>query len=524
MTKIFLRPSLLLLALLFVETIAAQSAGGSYFSPAIILIAVLAVLVLLAVLYVGESLLGDSNAEVSNAKGGTSATSGGSTVKLKKGYNINLEGEAVERLDAVPVTRYAVKPTDFQGISPIPKVVPIVGDEVMAGDVLFFDKKRPEVKYVAPVSGEVVAINRGAKRSIAEVVILADKEQKNKTFEAFNWQTSSREDLVNYMLESGVWALLRQRPFELIPEPNEIPRDIFISTFSTAPLAPKTSMILNGKEMQFQKGLDVLNRLTSGSVFLGMNGDGYVPPAVSGATGVVKNYFSGPHPAGNVGVQIHHTEPINKGDMVWVLGVQEVITIGTLFLDRVYDASRVVAVTGQSVSNPRYFRVKQGASLDALLKDNLKEDNVRVISGDVLTGKQVAQDGFLGFYDDQITVIPEGNEYEMFGWLLPLKSRPSISKTFPNIFSDQKFEVSTNTHGEKRAFVVTGQYESVLPMDIYPQLLCKSIMAGDFERMEGLGIYELAPEDIAICEFVCTSKQPLQEILADGLEMIREQG
>lgn len=448
-------------------------------------------------------------------------------VNLRQGHDIKLEGGAEKEMLSSNATTFAVKPTSFVGMSPIPKVEVEVGAEVKAGDILFFDKKRPKVKYVAPVSGEVVAINRGEKRSISEVVILADKDQNS--FRSYNVPdlNASRETLVDFLLESGVWPMIRQRPYDVVADPLDIPKAIFISTFDSAPNAPDLNFVVAGKEAAFQKGLDVLGKLTEGSVHLGLDARGEEAPsaAFTQATGVEKTYYNGPHPSGNVGIQIHHTNPISANERVWTLGVQEVITIGRLFLEGRFDAERIVALTGAELEKTGYVKTYLGANLENMIKGNLKNDHVRVVSGDVLSGDAVPVNGHLGFYDDQVTVLEEGDEYEMFGWLLPLSPRPTISKTYPNfLFPNYKFTPDTNTHGEKRAFVVTGQYEKVLPMDVYPQQLMKAILVNDYERMEGLGIYELSEEDVALCEFVCTSKQPVQSILRRGLDMMREQG
>ncbi len=447
----------------------------------------------------------------------------GSFHKLKKGFDINLKGKADTSIRKSNGTRFSLKPQNYRGISPIPKVTVAVGDEVKAGEPIFFDKKVPEVLYSSPVSGEVVEIKRGDKRAITDIIILADKEQKYHTYDVPTIDSCDRQDIVNLMLSSGTWALLNQRPFDVVPGKDDVPANIFISTFDTAPLAPDSSMLIAGKEAAFQKGLDVLNKLTVGKVYLGLDGNKVPSAAFTNATGVEKNYFGGKHPAGNVGIQIHHTEPI-RNEKVWTVSVQDVATIGELFKSGKVDFSRVVALTGAKVSHPSYVSTYVGANIGDLLKDNVDGENARIITGDVLTGKTSSMEEFLNASDDQITVIEEGNYNEMFGWLLPLNPRPSLSKTFPSFLMPKfEFEGDTNTHGEKRAWVVSGQYESVLPMDIYPQHLMKAILANDFERMEGLGINELSEEDIAICEFVCTSKQPLQSILRQGLDMMREQ-
>jgi len=446
---------------------------------------------------------------------------------LKSGHDILLAG-APEKVDAtVNANTFAVQPPNFLGMSPIPKMEVEIGDSVVAGQPLFFDKKAPTIKHVAPVSGEIIAINRGAKRSIAEVVILADKEQQYQTYADFDIINSSREDLVNYLLEGGVWPFIRQRPFNVMADPTVVPHNIFISTFDTAPLAPDLNMVVAGKGKAFQAGLDILAKLTSGHVHLGLNASGEVEPSTvfTNATGVEKHWFHGKHPAGNVGVQIHHIAPVDAAKVAWTLDVQAVITLGNIFLEKRFNAERVVVLTGAELVEPKVVHTKIGANIGELLANNIKEGNNRIVSGDVLSGTQKATTGFLNAFDDQVTVLEEGDYYEPFGWLLPLTIRPTVSSTYPNgFFPDLRFKADTNTHGEKRAFVVTGQYESVLPMDLYPQHLMKAILVNDFERMEGLGIYELVEEDIALAEFACTSKQPLQKILRDGLNFMIEQG
>ena len=450
-------------------------------------------------------------------------TNGAQVHRFKKGFDINLAGAAKPTVDNTTIAnRFAIRPPNFRGIAPIPRMEVAVGDEVKAGDILFADKKGPTIKFVAPVSGEVVEIRRGAKRSISDVIILADKEISYKSFTVPNLE-APREELMNFLASSGALTLVNQRPFDELPSMDIIPENIFVSTFDTAPLAADQGLLLEGKREAFSKGITVLNKLTSGKVHLGLSAEGKGPKNVfKKAEGAEKHWFSGPHPAGNVGVQMHHTAPISRTGKVWTLRPQNVATIGELFLSGKYDASRIVALTGK-VADPRYVKTYMGANIGELLKDTISEDNVRIIAGDVLTGKKTDKEGFLNVNDEQVTVVTEGDSFEMFGWLLPLKPRPSISNTIPS-FGDFKYDVNTNSHGEKRAFVVTGQYESLLPMDILPQHLFKAIMAGDFERMEGLGINELSEEDVALCEFACTSKMPLQSILRDGLDMMSEQG
>ena len=447
-------------------------------------------------------------------------------VSLKQGHDIKLVGGAdTEHTIVNTAKHYAIKPTNFRGMAPIPKISSVVGDHVKAGDALMFDKSNPEVIYAAPVSGEVIEIKRGAKRAITEVIIKADSEVTFKENTVPNLENASREDIVKFMLETGGWAHLNQRPFDVVPSHEIVPKNIFVSTFATAPNAPDLNAVVEGNDGAFQKGLDALAKLTDGQVFIGLDGrrEHSSHVAFSGATGVVSNYFAGKHPSGNVGIQIHHTAPINTGDVVWTLKVQDVIILGRLFMTGAYDTRTRIALTGAEVNNG-YVETYLGASVQELIGANLKSDHVRIISGDVLTGDIIAVDGYLDQKTSQVTVLEEGDKHELFGWLLPLKPRPSVSPTFPTyIMPNHKFDVDTNTHGEKRAFVQTGAYEKMLPMEIFPQHLMKAILANDFENMEGLGILELSEEDLALCEFICPSKSPLQSILRDGLDSMRDQ-
>ena len=443
-------------------------------------------------------------------------------INLKKGYDIKLTGGIESKVvENKFTTTVALKPQQYVGISPIPKVEVETGQNVLAGDVIFYDKKKPGVLYTSPVSGEIIEIRRGDKRSITEIVILADKEQNYKQFEVPS-DIAFREELVKFLLDTGAWTMINERPYDVVPDIDSIPQNIFISTFDTAPLAPDNNIFVNGNETAFQKGVDVLAKLTEGNVILGVKGDDNQSPAFTQAKNCVVKYINGVHPAGNVGVQIHHIAPIKGHNKVWTMNVQQVIALGNLFITGKFVRNQIIAITGNELVKPQYLLTYQGASVKELLEGKFINSNVRFISGDVLSGKQIALDGYLNPDDDQLSVISEGDQYEMFGWLLPLSPRPSISGTFPNgLIPDYKFNANTNTHGEKRAFVVTGQYEEVLPMNIYPQHLFKAILEKDVERMEGLGIHELTEEDVALCEFVCTSKQPLQSLLREGLDYMR---
>jgi len=469
-------------------------------------------------------------------------------ISLNAGFDIKLVGEAMmepgEEIEEVHSATYALKPKDFIGMMPIPKVIPAEGDDLKAGDPLFYDKKRPDVKYAAPVSGEMLRIQRGEKRSINEVVILADKEMKYRSYDLPDLEEVTYEDLTTFLLGSGAWPFIRQRPHDIVADHTVAPKAIFVTTFDTAPLAPSFELTIKGREKEFQKGLDVLNKLTEGAVYVGLNANNpETSDAFKNAEGVVRTWFKGPHPAGNVGVHMHHLNPVNPGgETVWHLDVHGVLVLGTLFEKGIFDTSRVVALTGADIEKPRYIRTYQGLCIERLLADvqthekitttdeegnkvEVDRKTVRIVSGDALTGKAIEAEGYLGFYDDQLTTIAEGDYYELFGWLIPQTGHPTQKRAFPGgLVSDASYIADTQQNGEYRAWVVSGEYESVLPMNIYPQHVLRAVKANDLEKMEGLGILELGEEDVALCEYVCTSKQPVQKILREGLDFLREQG
>lgn len=445
-------------------------------------------------------------------------------IKLKKGLNINLSGEADKVYASVPFSEtFIVRPTDFHGLTP--KLVVKEGDEVLSGSTLFFDKYNEAVKFSSPVSGKVTAINRGAKRRIMEVVITAnDSEVKYRSFEKMNHADLSREQIINHMLESGVWPFIRQKPFDIIANQNDNPKAIVISSFNTEPLSADNDFVLHGLEKEFQNGIEILTKLTDGKVHLNVDGNTNPSKVFTDTKGVEINKFSGPHPSGNVGIQIHHLDPINKGDIVWYLYPQDVLAVSRLFSEGKYDVSRIIALTGSQVKKPRYYRMIAGSSISKMVEDNLKEGESRFISGSVLTGSKIEADGTIGFYDTQVTVIPEGNYQEFFGWIAPGLNKFSMSKAYFSWLSpSKKFDLDTNYHGEERAYVVTGQYEKVLPMDVYPMQLVKACLMEDIEAMENLGIYEVSPEDLALCEFVCTSKMEVQSIIRDALDLVKKE-
>ena len=444
-------------------------------------------------------------------------------IRLKKGLNINLLGEADKVYASVkPTERYVVKPTDFHGLTP--KLAVKVGDKVKAGTTLFFDKYNDKVNFSAPVSGEVIDIVRGAKRKILEVVLKADAVIEYEHFISDSAKSISREQIIDTMLKSGIWPFVRQKPYDIVANPTDMPKAIFISAFNSAPLTIDNDFALYGMDELFQKGLDYITQLSSGKTHLNIDGNTNSSTVFTGAKGVVINKISGAHPAGNVGIQVHHIDPINKGEVVWYLQPQDVIAIARLFTEGKYDVSRIVALAGSQVKKPKYYRTIAGATVANLLFDNINEGDNRIISGDILTGQHIDINGTLGFYDTTITVIEEGKEQEFLGWILPGLHKFSASKTFLSwLTPSKKYTLNANMHGEERAYVMTGEYEKVLPMDIFPAHLIKACMIEDIELMENLGIYEVSPEDFALCEFVCTSKIEVQTIIRNALELVRKE-
>ncbi|TVQ85865.1 MAG: Na(+)-translocating NADH-quinone reductase subunit A [Bacteroidetes bacterium] len=447
-------------------------------------------------------------------------------IKIKKGLNIPMVGEAEKILNTTPrSSTYSVCPPDFHSL--VPKMLIKEGEKVKAGSPLFFDKYNEKIIFTSPVSGVFSDLVRGEKRRIMKIVIEADNSDDYVNFGMANPADLSREEIINKLLHSGLWPAIRQRPYSIVANPDDKPKSIYISAFDTAPLGPDMDFILNGQENEFQTGLTALGKLTDGRVRLGVHSEKTLNDGFSNAKGVEIYRFSGPHPSGNVGIQIHHIDPINKGDIVWYVGVQHVIAIGRLFEKGIYDASKIIALAGSEVLNPRYYRVINGAKISDITGTNLRNEedlNLRVISGDVLSGTKLSENDYLRFYDNIISVIPEGDKPEILGWIMPNFDKFSVSRSFPAFLMPwKKFRLNTNIRSGERPFVVTGLYEKVLPMDIMPMQLLKSIMINDIDMMEKLGIYEVSPEDFALCEYVCPSKIDIQDTIREGLDSIRHE-
>lgn len=441
-------------------------------------------------------------------------------IKIRKGLNINLKGEAEKTLSKAPRSRtFAIRPKDFHLI--IPKMAVKEGAKVQAGETLFYSKSDESIKFSSPVSGTLTEIERGAKRVITRLLIEADAEDSFKDFGKIDVNTASAENIKERLLEAGCWPFVKQRPYDVIANPEVLPRDIYISGYTTAPLAADLDFTLTGKEPQLQAAITALSKLTEGSVYVGIGKNSNSP--LKGMENCTIHQVSGPHPAGNVGTLINKLGPVNKGETIWTVAAQDLVIMGDLLLSGKFNAERVIALAGSSVKAPKYYTTKIGAEVSTFVYDSgLIEDHSRVISGGVLTGDQISPKGHLGYYANTVSIIPEGDDYEFFGWNKPIFNKISTSRalTFSWLFPKKKFDLNTNTNGEHRAFVVTGSYEEVFPLDIFPLQILKACMVKDLDQMEALGMYEVAPEDFAVTEFICVSKQPHQQIIREGLDVM----
>lgn len=455
------------------------------------------------------------------------------TFQIKQGRDIRLRGAAPKEIVTLSLPRQvAVIPSDFRGIKA--SLCVKVDDAVKVGTPLFEDKHCPEIKIVSPVSGRVVAIDRGDKRFLQDILLESDGRQEalpspqgasgQRRFSRSEIPGLSKEEVEKTLLQSGLWPVLRQRPFSKVAHPQQSPKSIFVHAVNTEPLAADVDFILQGKEEQFQAGLNVLRRLTKGKVYLCAR-HGSQSKALTQARDVETHYFAGPHPAGNVSTHIHYLDPIHKGDHVWYVEAQDVLRIGSLFLEGVYSPERVVAVTGEGASRRFYARTILGAPVSLLLKGSGLE-GMRCVSGSVLAGREIGKNGYLSFYDSQLTVIPEGGKRVLLGWLSPGFDKYTFSKTFVSSFLPEKKEVSltTDKQGSDRAIVLNHIYDSLVPLDIMVYFLLKAAISGDIEEAEKLGILECDEEDFALCSFACPSKTDVGAIIREGLDLIEKEG
>jgi len=442
-------------------------------------------------------------------------------IYLRKGLDLPINGEAKSVTKKVIVPDVvALKPTDFRGL--VPKLLVREGDKVLAGTPVMADKMSQNIVFASPVSGVVKEIVRGAKRKLLEVRIQADIQQAYVDFGAKKVADLSASQIKEAILGAGLWPVIIQRPYGIIANPEVKPKAIFVSAFNTAPLAADMEYVLESEYNNIQTAIDALNKLTDGGVHMSFNAANYSSTSFHRLENIIGHTVEGKHPAGNVGVQIHHFNPIKKGETVWTVSMLMLAAIGKLFNTGKYDVSRKIAVTGPMAIEPAYVDAYPGIAVRQL-KDFFDPSlDLRYISGDVLTGTSVGKDGYLGFYDNQVTILEEGDKYEMFGWAKPL--RPALFSSSRTYFSwltpKKKYDMDTNLHGGPRAFVVNDVYNKVLPMDLFPVHLLKACLANNIDDMEKFGIYEVLEEDFALCEYVCPSKIEIQQIISDGIALM----
>lgn len=447
------------------------------------------------------------------------------TIKLRKGLDIKLIGKAKKELvDSQSSETYAIQPLDFKGV--LPKLLVKPGAKVKSGTILFYNKNNSKVKFSSPVSGIVKEIQRGERRLVLKIIIEPDSENTSEDFKVKeNISDYDRKEIIDLLLNSGLWPMFMQRPYAVIANPDDNPKSIFISGFDSAPLGVDYEFILKDRKNDFAKGIQVLQKLSTN---INLNVDGNIKmPEVFNIQNININKIFGKHPAGTIGTQINNIDPINKGERVWYINPQDVAIIGKFFITGKLDFSKIVALAGSMVNEPKYYKTKIGSQIKSITNENLKQVNdIRIISGNVLTGSISGTKEYLGFYDSLISVIPEGNKYEFLGWALPGIKKFSMSRTFFSWLTPNKeYDINTNFQGGKRSFVMSEQYDKVVQMDILPQQLLRACLVEDIDKMEQLGIYEVAEEDFALCDFVCTSKIEVQEIIRNGINlMIKEIG
>ncbi len=437
-------------------------------------------------------------------------------IKLRKGLDVNLKGKAA--LETVSVKcpgEYALVPDDFTGMKP--KVVVNEGDTVLAGDALFVDKKHPEVKFVSPVSGTVTLVERGDRRKLLSVRVKSDGKQQSREFDV-------KGDIKAVLMESGMFAFFRQRPYDVVANPEDKPKAIFVSAFNSMPLSQDFSYVVKGQEEEFKAGIKALSAIAK--VNLGIS-VAQSKTFLNDVPNCEVTVFDGPAPAGNVGVQINHVDPINKGEVVWTIGAEEVIFVGRLMKTGRVDLTRTIAVAGSEVKKPAYATIKVGQKLDTLLQGQISDEaSLRIINGNVMTGIKTSKDGYLAAHATEVNVIPEGDHADEFmGWIMPRFNTFSTHRSYLSwLFGKKKeYVFDARVKGGERHMIMSGEYDKVFPMDIFAGYLIKAIITGDIDRQEALGIYEVAPEDFAIAEFVDSSKLELQRIVREGLDILRKE-
>ncbi|MDR2867940.1 MAG: Na(+)-translocating NADH-quinone reductase subunit A [Bacteroidales bacterium] len=439
-------------------------------------------------------------------------------INIHKGLNIKLKGESESRFLPFNTTRFALVPDHYRWVTP--KLLLKEGEPVQVGTPIFYAKENEKIVFVSPVSGQITKIQRGEKRKIEYIEITSDEQNNSVGVEIPHAFTA--ENIKETLLQYGLWNLIRELPFNVIADTEKCPKAIFISGFDTAPLAPDSLMLLDNRFEELQAGINVLAKLTSGKVHLSLYQSNDNQPFEQ-LTSVEFRYFKGKHPAGNIGTQIHHIEPINKGETVWHIGLQELVIIGKLFKNQKLDFTKNIALTGGGINETGYIKITQGADISTAIKQRQTTEMPRIISGNVFTGKLIGEGGFADCYVNQITVIPEGGERRFLGWLEPGFRHWSFSRSYLSwLFPKKKYRFDTSLNGGVRTLMLTTEYEKVFPFNIFPTELLKACIIEDIDLMEALGIYEVTEEDFALCEFICPSKMEWQEIILKGLTLLKK--
>jgi Na+-transporting NADH:ubiquinone oxidoreductase subunit A len=454
-------------------------------------------------------------------------------IRTKRGLDIQISGKAEEIIGKAVISKVvALIPDHYHGI--IPKVIVKEGDIVKAGSPVFRDKTISEMNFVSPVSGKIIGVNRGERRKVLSITIAPDAKTTYETFKSASLEKLSGDETKALLLNAGIWPFIKQRPYDVIANPAKSPKAIFISSFDTAPLAPNYEFILKGQYADFQTGIDALAKMTTGKVHLAVKA-GSQSAEFRSTKNVEITEYDGPHPIGNTGIQINQLDPINKGEVVWTVNIQDVLYIGRLFNKGIVDFSRIVALTGPEVLQPQYYHTISGSTIEHIINGKVnKNTEKRFISGNVLTGLKIESNGYLDPYASQVTVIEEGSDtHEIFGWAMPRLDKFSTSRTyfngitesklFQSLFGKINYKYDARLLGGVRAIIMSGEYDKVLPMDILPEFLIKAMIVGNIDKIEALGGYEIAPEDVALCEFVCTSKLPLQKIVRNALDNLKKE-
>ena len=439
-------------------------------------------------------------------------------IVVKKGLDLMLIGAPSLEIEEAKLSKdYSIYPSDFHGV--YPKLIVKENASVKAGEALFFDKNSERVKFVSPVSGKIKEIVRGDRRKVLEIKIEPDKNISYKKIEKL--KSEEPDIIIDFLVDNGLWPFIKQRPYDVIADPKSNPKEIFISGFDSSPLSADFDFITKDEKESVSCAISVLSKLCSRPINISLRKESQ--SFLRELSDVFIHNVSGPHPSGNLSTIINKVCPINKGDIIWTLNLPDLIIIGRALLEGKFLAERLIALAGSSVSKPKYVKTLIGSNISSFLK--LNEKNSRVISGNVLTGTKLGSIAHLRYYSNEVTAIPEGDDYDLFGWAKPMFDKFSVSRalTFSWLFPEKKYDLNTNTNGEHRAFVVTGSFEEVFPLDIYPLQILKACMYKDLDEMEALGMYEVSPEDFALTEFICVSKQPHQNIIREGLDLMRKE-